>query len=301
MKKFIIKLLLFLGLVFIADYAVGNLYYLYDYVKGGTLGKTHQVMTKIEPDILILGSSRASHHYNSEIISDRLGMKTYNAGFNGQGTLQAYGFLKGVMSRHTPKIILYELTPWFDIYIDAKSSSINILAPYSSQYELQNLFNDIDQTNRFKMLSKSYQYNSIVFRIIPNLFSDRSKFMNGYEPLSGMLKDTCNIKRQRSQQPLEIDSVKVKYFKRIIEDANISGSKLIFLISPSLRSHQDDYKDIVCIANENNIKVFNHLQDTIFVNHPELFQDGTHMNEIGANKYSEIIAKEIEDYLQTKK
>ena len=299
MKKFILKLLLFLSIVIMADITLDNLYYVYDYVKGGEIGKVHQIMTTINPDVLIIGSSRASHHYNSDIISDKLGMKVYNAGFDGQGTLLAYGLLNGVRSRHTPKIILCELTPVFDIYKDDKS--INFLAPYSSRYGLNELFNDIDITNQFKMLSRSYQYNSVIFRIIPNLLSDRRHFINGFAPLSGHLKNLPDTENKSNKQSFEIDSVKVKYFTKIIEGTKDSDYKLIFMISPSLYDNIGDYNDILDIACKNNIKVFNHLQDTMFINHPNLFQDATHMNEKGANKYSEIISIEISDYLKKNK
>lgn len=299
MKNFILKLLLFIGLVIVADYAIGSLFYVYKYVKGGTIGKTHQVMTKIEPDILIMGSSRASHHYNSDIISKKFGIEAYNAGFDGQGTLMAYGLLNGVRNRHNPKIILYELTPLFDIYKDSKSSDINILSPYSSKFGLDELFNDIDKTNKYKMLSKSYQYNSVIFRIIPNLISDRTHSIKGFEPLNGSLNSFPTIENKKTHQALETDTIKLKYFNQIIKDAKDSGCKLFFLISPSLNNHNiENYNVQLEIAYKNNIKVFNHLQDTTFINHPELFQDAVHMNEKGTNRYSEIIAEEILEYLQ---
>ena len=47
--------------------------------------------------LLILGSSRAQHHYNSQILADSLGLSVYNAGVSGQNIYFHYALLKSVL------------------------------------------------------------------------------------------------------------------------------------------------------------------------------------------------------------
>lgn len=300
MRKFIWKLILFIAILVAVDLALGQTIRLYDYIRGGDIGKAHQVMTMIKPDVLVLGSSRASHHYDSDTIGEILGKEVFNAGFNGQGSLMAYGLLQGVKSRKTPEVVVYELTPLFDVFEDSGSSSINMLAPYKDTYGLDSLFYDIDSTNRYKMLAKSYAYNSALLRMLPNILLRRSQNIDGYEPLYGELREPAktNITPGRKHR---VDSVKLKYFKKIICEARNAGCRVVFTMSPTLIDDDDAYyRDMLDIAENMNIPVFDHSRDTAFINHPYYFQDNTHMNYKGAEKYSKVFAEELGDYLAAK-
>ena len=47
------------------------------------VGRISHIVYEDTPDVLILGSSRAEHHYVSTILADSLGMNVYNAGIDG--------------------------------------------------------------------------------------------------------------------------------------------------------------------------------------------------------------------------
>lgn len=206
MKKFILKLFIFACLVITIDIAIGGMYILYNQAHGGETGKAHEIMTKVEPDLLVIGSSRAMHHYDPKILEGKLGLNAYNAGFDGQGTLLGYGLLKGMLSRHKPKIIICELTPQFDVYKDNKNVSINILAPYHKVNGVDSLFNDIDYTEKYKMISNAYVYNSKLLRILPNIILGRDGFLKGYDPLSSSMKAIRNSPplRQLHMKPIQL-------------------------------------------------------------------------------------------------
>lgn len=301
MKTFIIKLLAFFLLLIAADFAIGGIYSLYDHLKGGEIGKAHEIMTKVNPDILILGSSRAAHHYNPEILKEALQMQAYNAGFDGQGTFMDYGLLKGVSSRHKPKIIICELTPIFDIYQNAQSSSISVLTPYSSSYQLDTLFNDIDPNEKYKLLSNSYIYNSKLFRIIPNIISGRVDFINGYKPSHGTL-DKHRFTPKGKEPAFAVDSLKVRYFKKLISKANELGATLIFTISPEYYNTESSeyYEKGFDIADERDIPILNHLHDPRFTGNPNLFIDPSHLNSQGADLFTTIIAHEVDSICKSR-
>lgn len=311
MKKFLLKLLLFAILVGLVDFAAGGLYTLYDRIQGGEIGKTHKVMTQIEPDMLILGSSRASHHYNSGILEDSLGLSVYNAGFEGQGTLMAYGLLQGVLSRHTPKIILFEITPLFDLYQHPQSRSLGNLAPYVGYYPLDSLFYDVDPTDRFKLISNSYRYNSKLLRILPNLFSNREDMQKGFNPMDGVMKfqhkdkdnlmkgdDSGEDKAVKRDACHEIDLIKAEYIQRLIDRIKEEGITLVFAISPCLQPYEEEYygREIE-IARSNGIPVLNHYNDSTIVSHPEYFSDSVHLNYRGADAYTCQIVSELDSIL----
>ena len=68
------------------DYVVKN-------IEVGGRGRDNYICDKSVDDILIFGSSRAVHHYNSSMIEDSLGMSCYNCGDDGNGIILSYGRL----------------------------------------------------------------------------------------------------------------------------------------------------------------------------------------------------------------
>ena len=49
----------------------------------GDIGKTYFALNDVETPVVIVGSSRASHHYVTQMIEDSLGMPAYNIGRDG--------------------------------------------------------------------------------------------------------------------------------------------------------------------------------------------------------------------------
>ena len=69
----LIRLALFLSLVAIVDVSIGVVF---DYLRatkaGGRTGIDYHVCKELDEDILIMGSSRASHHYVPKIFAESL-------------------------------------------------------------------------------------------------------------------------------------------------------------------------------------------------------------------------------------
>ena len=81
MKKFILKIVLFLVIVAVVDVTVGFAFRKMELsVKGGFTLRDNYICNELETDILISGSSRCVRHYNPQIISDSLGLSCYNSG-----------------------------------------------------------------------------------------------------------------------------------------------------------------------------------------------------------------------------
>ena len=118
MRKFIIRLLAFLLLMFVVDRGVGlGMKYMQEHAKGGYVGHHNKIINHSDEDILIFGSSRAIHHYNPQIIKDSLAMSCYNCGQDGNGIILFYGWWQLMKERHTPKLVIYDINPGFDLLL----------------------------------------------------------------------------------------------------------------------------------------------------------------------------------------
>ena len=118
MKKFIFNILLFFGIVAVFDICVGFAGdYLQAHAKGGSTKEFNDLVKKDKHDILVLGSSRAHHHYDSPFLSDTLGLDVYNAGYNGNGVVLAYGILEMAIKNYKPKLVIFDVEPAFDINV----------------------------------------------------------------------------------------------------------------------------------------------------------------------------------------
>lgn len=300
MKQFVFKLALFLLLCVLCDLALGSIYKLYDYTKGGEISKMHELMTSSTPKILVLGSSRASHHYVSSIMTDSLNLPTYNGGMDGQGIPVAYGIFKGISQRVMPKIIIFELHPPFDIY-EGYSPALDNFYPYLFVDGIKPLIKSFDKKEMLKLKSNAYKYNSKLLRLIPNIVLKRDNAMddNGYEPLYNILNPK-DLKQINPHTARETSQVKVKWLRMLIEEADAAGCKIIFAISPEFKGGDiDQYSDEIAIIQEYGKPILNYVNDERFINDPQYFQDRTHLNNNGAIKYTECVIKDIKPLIES--
>ena len=115
MRKFILSLLFGLFLVIIGDYAVGSaLEYFYFKTSSGLLQRTTFALEETEADILIFGSSRANHHYDTKIIEDASGLSAYNTGRDGNYIFFQNALLKSILKRYNPKQIILDFSGTFE-------------------------------------------------------------------------------------------------------------------------------------------------------------------------------------------
>ena len=88
MKKYLLKIGLFFAIVLLVDLSFGfTCKYLVAHAKGGTIKQVDVTVNEQKADIVILGSSRAHHHYVPAVLKDTLGLTAYNGGVDGNGLL----------------------------------------------------------------------------------------------------------------------------------------------------------------------------------------------------------------------
>lgn len=293
MKAFLLKLIVFGLLCIGVDRGVGAiLKYLNDHAKGGYTQRENFISGRVDTDILIFGSSRAAHHYVPAILWDSLQMSSFNCGSDGHGVIYAYGKLKTVLSRVSPKVVILDFISYLDL---EKGDPVKDLAPLRPYYDypgLDSLFRDIDATERWKMLSRCYPYNSQVLQLINDYRSNPVLSQDhGYLPLYGEMNYEPP-KKPHVETP-GIDPVKRKYLEAFIKEVK-AHSKLIVFVSPTYGEADPGlYAVMKALCEAYQVPVFNHLNDSSITRHRNWFVDPVHLNDEGAGIYTKSIIGEI--------
>lgn len=294
MKKFIIKVACFFAMIALIDCIAGIVFpYLVSNPKGGDNGRNNYICLKTNEDILIFGSSRAIHHYHPSIISDSTGMTCYNCGQDGNGIILNYGRLLMIDKRYKPKMIIYDVQNIFDL--TAGEDNHKYLAWLKAYYDhegIDSIFDSVDSTERYKMMSNLYRYNSKCVQIVSDCIHPmQSLGINGYRPLTAKM-DTMKIIRKASSSISvpQWDSLKINYLNKFIDKTK--DTKLIFVISPIWYGmDESQYKIIKTICQERGIPFYDFANNPKYVHRNEYFKDGGHMNNVGAEEFTRDLMK----------
>ena len=133
MRKFLLKLVLFLAIIVALDFAYGICMDRYRRsIRTGVTGLDNEALYRTTAPVLVFGSSRAWHHYDPRILRDSLGLDVYNCGVNSMGIQFFYPRLHQILRRYTPRVIIYDSSPTYDC---VRSTSDQVTArrlqPYS--------------------------------------------------------------------------------------------------------------------------------------------------------------------------
>lgn len=292
MKKYILRIILFFILVALVDKSIGAvLDYFRDNARGGYNKELNYVFNQVQPDILILGSSRALHHYVPDILEDSLKMSCYNAGSNACSIIPMYCRFRNVVERYTPKIIIYEVYSETDYFVNDITRNEEDVRLYYDNDAIRKVYNDVKPNDKLKMVSSLYRYNSKIGRTIGSFFEKPHPVSKGYSPFSGVItQEPIKIETHKG----DVDSVKIKYLKKLIEDSKDSGISLVFAVSPWYKCPSDEELDLIkSICSQYEVPFISHLRDGRIYTNKALFTDQAHLNDRGARYYSSIIASEI--------
>lgn len=297
MKRFLIYIIVFFCIVASIDIVFGVICdYLNTHAKGGDTA-THYEATEVQREpVLILGSSRANHHYDPKVFEDSLGLGVYNCGVDGNGILFQYGRLKMITERYSPNVIIYDAIPNFDIMPDDNAKYLNWLRRWHGKHDIDSLINDISKLEVVKLHSSLYKYNGNFIQMLSdNLHPLQEVSYNGYKPLQGNMKYNP---KEDEQKVAEWQPVKLKYFKKMIELCKDNDIKLIVAYSPMFGAKSSlEYEKLTRLCSDNDITILDHYSDTIFTNHREYFEDAFHLNDNGAKAYSATVAHELKNLL----
>lgn len=284
MKAFVLKISIFAALVFVTDQLFGVVFkYLNDINE--TEKSTNFIISKVNQDVLIFGSSRAYRHYDPRIITDSLGLSCFNCGQSGQGFIHNFVLLSAITNRHVPKLIIYDVYPPFDFYEGENIRYIKDFRPYNNNELIKKTLLIEDSSEKYKLYSKMYCYNDICNKIIAGCFPflRKEKTINGYVPTYQDL-NTALLKRNYDKT-FKNDSIKLYFAKRFIDQAN--KSKIVLVMSPSWYGCNKHYSEQLSkFAQENSVPFIDFTSDSKYFHNNELFIDGIHLNAKGSDCFT---------------
>ena len=299
MKKFLRSLLFVALSLFAVDRAGG-------YMMGIIISHTHDVFgpklrylrDDIHEDVVLLGASRAHHHYVPSILSDSLGMSVYNVGIGGSDNIFShYIVLQHILNRYKPKVLCLEVMVTDYCQQDDPFNTISFVAPLFGRNEAADSIFRLAGKYWPYEVSHLYRYNAKASSYIIGLALNRQKGNdNGYIPLPeprsypAALSEEANI--------IGVDSLKLEYVQRFINLCKQNGTALVFTVSPKYTSidlhHYDILKDI---AQKNDIPFLDYHTAGLYLDHPEYFKDEIHLWDKGARFYSSLFASDLKAVL----
>ena len=299
MKRFLLKLGLFFPLILIADIALGGaLGYLANHVKGGFTQRDAYICNRLETDFLLMGSSRCVRHYNPQIITDSLGLSCYNTGQMGNGIILNYGRLRMMDERRKPKVVVYDINPEFDLLVgDDNHRYLTWLKQHYDREGIDEIFESVDKTEKYKMCSQMYRYNSRIIELLTDFLHPISNARsNGFSPLKGEIDKTKIRAISKEKKMPKVDSVKLEYINKLIDE--LEGSKLYFVVSPRWYGMDSiQFKPIMEVCKDRGIPFIDFSNDPKYVHHDEYFKNGNHMNARGADEFTKDLIGYLKDKL----
>lgn len=300
MKKFLINIFCFCVLLVVVDRCMGGVFdYLRENAKGGATKELYYIANESTDDVVVFGSSRANHHYVPQIIEDSLGLTCFSMGQDGNGIVLMYGRYQMLVERYNPKLIIYDVSSFdFSNKYD-NSRYLDLLKEYYDKDCIKKEFAElVGWKEMCKLSSKMFQANSKVITMLGDnvLCQDVNK---GYIPLYSVVTDSTRYQYEFvDSTDWELDSVKLSLFERFVCDVKYRDIPLVTFVSPVYaQSARVDYVEAEKICAKYDVPFYYLMEMDGIADDYTMFQDRTHMNNTGAEKYTREIISLLRDAL----
>lgn len=295
MKKFIIKVIIFFAVIAVIDIIFGMFCgYLNSHAKGGDTYNHYYIANEMKDSVLIFGSSRAIHHYNPQILEDSLHTTVYNCGLDGNGILYQYGRLLTILDHHTPKSIIYDVIPSFDMETEDNSKYLQWQKRWYDKPGIPQLFHDINPAEDIKMHSNLYRYNSTFIQMLSDNLKPQQKVgYKGYKPLDEIMD--YEVEPMESE-PAQWDDLKLEYFTKFIKLCEQNDIELIIAISPWYNvTDSGVYQNMLELCRKYNLRIIDLFSDPEISTNKAYFADASHLNSHGADIFTSKFANLLLD------
>lgn len=300
MRHLILKILLYLSIIIGTDKLFGMVMdSVLSTTEKGDWGRNNYIFNELKSDVVILGSSRAIHHYNPQIFSDTLGLSCYNCGEDGMGIFLMFARYKAISQRYSPQLIIYEVLPCFDILSEKDNLKyLKYLRAYYGKASVDSVIKAISPLESLKLLSDGYRYNSCFVDIIAQRLSKDSETAKDYSytPLDKQMDYEVNTV---DVVEVEVDPIKLSYLEDLIKCCKTQGTTLVFTASPTFKPISDNgFMALKQLCKIYNVPFINYYSDTLYCNESSYFADATHLNKKGADLFASQLASQIKTYIQ---
>lgn len=302
--SFCVKAIILLALVVVVDKAVG-----FAFVKMKDYGlktnpecmwlKTPYVVEKVDADVIIVGSSKATHHYIPAMIADSLGVSVYNCGQDGCFYRYQNCIINMVLDRYKPKTIIWDIQPECLNAAGGEREYQNIryLSPYYHEGNVwaRQYIDSEDEWSSVKMKCQMFAYNSKILNSLFPLVISSSTTENGYIPLPSEGYDYPKLSADyEDKTEYEPWPEKLELFASTIERCRKEGVQLVIIVSPQYVHTSQAYlgavADLQRVAAEYGCEVFDYAD--YYIEDSTKFKDPSHLNNKGALEFTEMVIRE---------
>ncbi len=261
----------------------------------GSIGRINALIDDTS-QIVILGSSRASHHYVPSLITDSLHKSCFNAGMDGQSLLYCYAALSLRCQYNKPEIVIIDITNSIYDTLGGVENLMSLAPLYKRSTAFQEIIELDDDYNIFYKVIPGLIYNSTINSVVFNQVATNS-IKQGYLPLYGKaraLDTTQYLSFANDTESLNL--LQKSYLEKIIDISQKLNIELIFVISPRLSEifSEKASQELATLFNNNNIKFYNLITSEAFHLNPNLFKDNSHLNDEGAKVFTNLLLSKIE-------
>lgn len=311
MKKFILKILVFISPVILSGYFI-------DFFISQNLRKSnsHAVMEyptwnaimdgKLNADILVYGSSRAWVHFDPKIMEDSLNHSVYNLGIEGHTfNMQYFRHLLALKYNPKPKLIIHSV----DIGTISKGNLYN-----EDQFLPYMLWNDAFYMYMSKYEGFSYfDYKIPLLRYVGKLEALKSIIKMIASPKSNLVErvkgyqgknypwnnDFDRAKKTMKKYSAVPDSLSLNLFDKYLKECKEQNIKVILVYSPYYIEGQEfieNQKQIITIyktlAQKYELSFLDFTNDEICFD-KKYFYNASHMNITGAELFTKKLCCQL--------
>lgn len=297
--KIITTLAAILVCVVVIDFGVGTIF---DSLlkelpsEGERVAKSNYVLTRVNADIVVVGSSRAECHYNSKMLQESgLGGAVFNCGVDGALFFYQVAVVNSILDRYTPKMILWDLKLG-ELAINKQPESLGLLYPYywKNNY-IRQFLNEQEPDLKYKIWLNAYRYNATGSRILRSLRLPQSEKLGFLAHSSGAsFKEVKFFTLDVKQEPL--DDRKVELFEETVSRCVSEGVRVVIMHSPYFYEYKGESTTTACIKEicaKYGVEFINDSQLPEFIGKSEFIYDALHLNEAGANQFTLILVNQL--------
>jgi hypothetical protein len=258
----------------------------------GQFQHIRQTFEAVEPEILILGSSRAAHHYVSRLIQQETGLSCFNAGLDGTEINYHAAAYYANVARYRPKLVVIDINEYRFTLEGTGEKSLRNVIPYMKQVpEVAQLYYDSDDWGYVKLLSAIYPHNSEILQLLTGARSTDDREL-GYDPIKGKMPEDAKPFVEDKLASATPDQKALKQLADVLQHAQARQIPILLVQSPrfAISPSNPVVERIGSLANQFGAQFINDINLSGVFDRPAWFKDTAHLNHDGAVVFSQHFA-----------
>ena len=255
-----------------------------------------------KPKYIFMGNSTALVGFNPSIFDSEAGLipgSSFNAAMNGSEIQQIRDFACGYILKeiHPKNLVILFSSSGMAVKDDysGPQKDISSLEKNLYIYRYRNTFRDPMTLNTFlRILKYRDKRQGIVYRWANNLNEfGYTKYGTSDSEISDPGWDPSQVNKKNDAPSPILDEVGLKYLVEIRDFTKAQGGNLIIGTVPTLSFNADYRGAVEQIAKNLGVRF---IQGNDAVGQGKYFQDGVHLNELGATIFSKFLARDLERF-----